>query len=740
LTDKAELREKQGKRHLLAKLITEYLHKKASELPATENPQEEVLIEFSVQELKEMTESQQGMFSIKATIDDIEDSLFYLSRIDAIKIEGGFLVIHNRLTIDRLEKNNRIQYKESDYEKLKQFYQQKVQQIHIVGEYAKKMIQNYNEALQFVDDYFTLNYSSFLSKYFPGSRQAEIRRTLTPEKFLKLFGALSPAQLNIINDSRNQYIVVAAGPGSGKTRLLVHKLASLLLTEDVKHEQLLMLTFSRAAATEFKKRLIELIGNAAYFIEIKTFHSYCFDLLGRVGSLLEVGNIIKTAVEKIKSGEIETFRITKTVLVVDEAQDMNSEEYELVKVLMEQNEEMRVILVGDDDQNIYGFRGADSAYMQKLITEKSAIKYELTENYRSKDNIVSLANNWVSTIRNRLKTEPCFSSQQHNGVIQITEYAQNNIIVPLRDVIKQSALSGATCVMTKTNEEAMLLSGLLLKQGVHARLIQSNDGFNLTNLYELRYFSEIINKDSDSPIISDDDWVSAKRELNRHINDSAKKDLINGVIKAFEDINTLKKYKSDWKAFLFESKIEDFLTIDSEIIYVSTIHKAKGKEFNNVFLLLNNFTADTDENKRQFYVAITRAKSNLSIHYNGNYLRAYPEKGLIYKKDSSTYPEPEQIAIYLSHKDVQLGYFEFVQHRINNLFSGDSLQIVEDGLANSTGVMILKYSQKFEDILKKHNSKGFKIVEAKVNFIVYWKDDAKEKESKIILPQLILKK
>jgi ATP-dependent DNA helicase RecQ len=55
--------------------------------------------------------------------------------------------------------------------------------------------------------------------------------------------------------------------------------------EDVKHEQLLMLTFSRAAATEFKKRLLKLIGNAANFIEIKTFHSYCFDLLGKVGTL-----------------------------------------------------------------------------------------------------------------------------------------------------------------------------------------------------------------------------------------------------------------------------------------------------------------------------------------------------------------------------------------------------------------------------------------------------------------------
>jgi ATP-dependent DNA helicase RecQ len=740
LMDKTEFREKQEKRHLLAKLITEHLHKKAIESAEADNKQEEILIEFSVQGLKEMVENMQGMFAIKAGIDDIEDSLFYLSRIEAIKIEGGFLVVHNKLTIDRIEKNNRIQYKESDYEKLKQFYQQKVQQIHIVGEYAKKMIRNYTEALQFVEDYFRLNYTSFLSKYFPGSRQDEIKRTLTPEKFIKLFGALSPAQLQIINDSANQYMVVAAGPGSGKTRLLVHKLASLLYAEDVKHEQLLMLTFSRAAATEFKKRLIELIGNAANFIDIKTFHSYCFDLLGRVGSLLDSENIIHTAVEKIRSGEMETFRITKTVLVVDEAQDMNKDEYELVKALMEQNEEMRVILVGDDDQNIYGFRHADSAHMQQLITEKEAVKYELTENYRSKDNIVSLSNQWASTISKRLKTEPCFATQQDNGTIQITQYDQSNMIVPLSATLGKAELSGSTCVLTKTNEDAMLLSGVLLLQGVQARLIQSNDGFNLCNLYELRLFSDIINNNADSPLITDEDWADAKNRLNAHIHNSSKKHLANAAIKAFEDVNTAKKYKSDWKAFLFESKVEDFVSVDTEIVYVSTIHKAKGKEFNNVYLLLKNFTPGTDEEKRQFYVAITRAKSHLSIHYNGNYLKQFSIDGVAYAEDKNIYPEPQQIAIYLTFKDIQLWFFERVQHKIINLFSGSRLTITEEGLADANGDLILKYSQNFRAILQGRYEKGFKIAAAKINYIVYWKGEDKEPEVKIILPALVLKK
>ena len=211
------LKEKLEKRHELAKFLVEILYEKSNlSISEDEKEKEEVLVEFSVQELKDEFENRQSLFQTKVSIDDIEDTLFYLSRIEAIKIEGGFLVVYNRLTIDRVEQDNKRRYKNEDYQKLNQFYENKVQQIHIVGEYAKKMIGDYKGALQFVDDYFQLNYTSFLNKYFKGSRQNEIKRNLTPAKFRQLFGALSPTQLKSLRTMKQNTLRLWPGPGVEK--------------------------------------------------------------------------------------------------------------------------------------------------------------------------------------------------------------------------------------------------------------------------------------------------------------------------------------------------------------------------------------------------------------------------------------------------------------------------------------------------------------------------------------------
>ena len=394
------------KRLEISRFTVEWLYKSASDAEKENVPGK--AIQFSVVELLDrIKSSSQSLFGglDDIQLEDVEEALLYLSKIGALKLEGGFLVLYNAMNIQRI-KDNKSRYKQDDYRMLNEFYKLKIQQVHIVGEYANLMVRNYHAALQYVQDYFQMDYKKFVTKYFKGDRVSEIQRNLTPQKYNQLFGQLSKRQMEIISDKDSRCIVVAAGPGSGKTRVLVHKLASLLLLEDVKHEQLLMLTFSRAAATEFKQRLMELIGNAAHFVEIKTFHSYCFDLLGRIGNLEESKNVVAKAAEMIYQGEVEPNKIGKTVLVIDEAQDMGTEEHALVKALMANNEEMRVIAVGDDDQNIYEFRGSDSSYMYRLAQENGSTFVEMTENYRSAHHPVNFANEFLKNIDTRIKVRP----------------------------------------------------------------------------------------------------------------------------------------------------------------------------------------------------------------------------------------------------------------------------------------------------------------------------------------------
>ena len=740
LHEKDVLASKLEKRHELAGFIIEYLYDKTNQIPDQDTTKEEILVEFSVLELKAAYETGLSLFKLSVDLDDIEDALFYLSRIEAIKIEGGFMVVYNKLTIDRLEQDNRKKYTKDDYEKLNQFYDNKVQQIHIVGEYAKKMISDYKSALQFVDDYFQLNYNSFLSRYFPGSKADVLKLKMTPAKFKQLFGELSPTQLSIINDNESKYIAVAAGPGSGKTRVLVHKLASLLLMEDVKHEQLLMLTFSRAAVTEFKKRLYDLIGNAAYFIEIKTFHSFCFDLLGKVGSIEKSDDIIKKTIEKIKNNEVEISHITKTVLVIDEAQDMNKDEYNLINALMQLNEDMRAIAVGDDDQNIFEFRGSSSQYLENFITVNKATKHELIENYRSKNNLVEYTNEFSKQIKHRLKSTDIIARQRDNGHLKIVRYYTNNLITPTVNDILSTGLSGTSCVLTKTNEEALQVAGLLLKNKVQAKLIQSNDGFSLYHVQEIRHFINLLNLSNEEFIISDDTWDTAKKEIAKQFRKSERLDLCLNLIKDFEQTNPKKKYRSDFDTFIRESKLEDFYNENGQTIFVSTIHKAKGKEFDNVFIMLDNFNSEGDEAKRQLYVAMTRAKQNLTIHLNNYILDASSRVSLNRVENKESYLAPNGISLHLSHKDVNLGYFEYVQNRIRNMVSGDELLIKEEGCANTNDDLVLKFSQKTLETLKNYSDKGYKPQKAKVNFIVYWHKEGEDREVKIILPELYLEK
>ena len=742
------------------KTVTEE-SKNSSSVDSREKP-----LKFSVVELlNDLKSSNQSLFSDFSSLqlEDVEEALLYLSKIGAMKLEGGFLVLYNAMAIKRI-KEPRLHYKQEDYRMLNEFYKQKIQQIHIVGEYANLMVRDYDAALQYVQDYFQMDYHCFISKYFKGNRETEIERNVTPSKYKKLFGMLSKRQKEIIDDHESRCIVVAAGPGSGKTRVLVHKLASLLLLEDVKHEQLLMLTFSRAAATEFKQRLMQLIGNAAHFVEIKTFHSYCFDLLGRVGNLDEAGDVVKQAAEMINNGEVEPNRISKTVLVIDEAQDMSKDDYALVSALMKANEEMRVIAVGDDDQNIYEFRGSNSRYLYELTQTEHSRFIEMTENYRSLRHIVNAANDFARNIRQRIKSTPIISMSQEDGEVRIVKhpyeiqekkvYMYQPILEDVTRLLRSNASKESDAssrkknetisILTQTNEEAVIMLALLHSHGIRAKLVQSIDGLRFWNLAEVRYFLKKIDqaiKETKSPIIPDDIWETTKQLTFQKYATSQALPYLRRSLKVFEQTNRA-KYYSDLREFVFESSVEDFCDFSKSDIVVSTIHKAKGHEFDHVLMLITHPEHPTDDILRRYYVGMTRAKRTLTIHTNGNLFDSLKSAQHLY--DAQAYDEPNEIVLQLSHKDVNLGFSKPHKDAILSLRSGMPLTYHDHCLClPSTGRDIAQLSIKMKEKLGKWELKGYKVTDARIRFIVAWKSkDAPrdEKESAIVLADLVMKK
>ena len=720
-----------------------------SEMEKMENltpMQDYATVNFSMSALLEKYNSNASLYSHNIKTEEIQEALLFLSKTGIISIEGGFMVIYNKLELERLADNN-LKYKKEDYKNLDAFYKQRIQQIHIVGEFANMVVQDYDKAMTFVKDYFFMDFKAFIKKYFDADRQKEITQNVSPKKYNEIFGSLTQTQQKIISDKESKFIVVPAGPGSGKTYVLVRKLASLILLEDIKSEKLLMLTFSRAAASEFKKRLTELIGNAAKYVEIKTFHSYCFDILGQRGTLEKSEDIVKVATREIIENKVEISRITKSILVIDEAQDMSADEFALVEALVARNEDIRVIAVGDDDQNIYAFRGSDSMHLKLLLNRYGGVQYNMLENFRSHKRIIKCANDFARCIPNRLKSSPIIATHKEEGNVRFTLHqCENYEEAIVKDIISQKP-KGTTGVLTSRNEDALIIAALLNRNGHKARLIQSNEGFSLSDLAELHIFIRII-KDQTTSVISETEWESAKQHICSRFRNSSDLNTALRCINAFETEYST-KYVSDLENFIIESDITDFDEKATEEIVVSTIHKSKGHEYDNVFISLKGMQYISDDEKRAIYVGLTRARHTLSVHSNvdlSHYMNLISADFMV---DPNTYAEPSEVLMQLTHKDVVLSMFKGKTSIIEALHTGQEIIIndvyAEISLGHRT-VKILKFAEAFRSKMFQLLEKGYQPHKASIRHIVYWRHEEIEDgitkliEIPIVLPEILFTK
>ena len=354
----------------------------------------------------------------------MDRALLWLHEQEVIRLNKGLAVFRPAMTI-HLKPETRG-FAQADFASLKLHYDEQVLQIHVMAEYAQQGLGSMADALRLAMDYFALHEEGFLHRWLP-DRETETSRQTTPESWRAIVESLNnPIQRRIVADDREQTnVLVLAGPGSGKTRVLVHRIAYLVRVKREDPRGILALAYNRHAAVEIRRRLAELIGDDARGVMVFTCHAIAMRLVGasfsgRANRLNEgdFQEVLRQATallrgEGLAPDEADEYRARLLAgfrwILVDEYQDIGLDQYELIsalagRTLAEEDDKLSLFAVGDDDQNIYAFNGSSVEFIRRFEADYGARPVFLTDNYRSTSHIIAAANAVVQPARQRMKT------------------------------------------------------------------------------------------------------------------------------------------------------------------------------------------------------------------------------------------------------------------------------------------------------------------------------------------------
>ena len=354
----------------------------------------------------------------------MDRALLWLHEQEVIRLNKGLAVFRPAMTI-KLGQERRG-FANADFESLRIHYDEQTLQIHVMAEYAQQELGSTTDAIRLAMDYFSMPQEAFLRRWLP-DRDREISRQTTPESWQTIVESLNnPMQRRIVADDRQQTnVLVLAGPGSGKTRVLVHRIAYLIRVRRENPRSILALAYNRHAAVEIRRRLAELIGDDARGVIILTCHALAMRLTGasfsgRANRLddTDFRDVMRRAAallrgEGLPPDEADEFRMRLLSgfrwILVDEYQDIGADQYALIsglagRTVSETDDKLSLFAVGDDDQNIYTFNGSSVEFIRRFEEDYGARPIYLTDNYRSTANIVEAANAVIEPARERMKT------------------------------------------------------------------------------------------------------------------------------------------------------------------------------------------------------------------------------------------------------------------------------------------------------------------------------------------------
>ena len=389
-------------------------------------------------------------------------------------------------------------------------------------------------------------------------------------------------------------LLVLAGAGSGKTRVLTYRIAHILEDLNVAPWEILAITFTNKAAAEMRERLQGLVGPRSRGMWVSTFHSMCvrmlradaerlgfsksftiYDtddqkrlykeimaeldidpkrfpinaLMNRISTakneLKVPGNFAKEAndpvgkvaarvyeklQERLKQANafdfddlllyaylllknhpdvLEAYQLRFRYIMVDEYQDTNHAQYEITRLLADQHG--NIMVVGDDDQSIYSWRGADIRNIlefEKDYPQCTTVKLE--QNYRSVGNVLAAANAVIANNQHR-KVKKLFTDQEDGEKIHVymasDERDEGRWIAGEIEKQRQKGLSyNQVAVFYRTNAQSRMLEDMLLRAGVPYRIVGGTRFFDRAEIRDvMAYLTLVVNPADD---------IAAKRVIN----------------------------------------------------------------------------------------------------------------------------------------------------------------------------------------------------------------------------------
>ena len=510
-------------------------------------------------------------------------------------------------------------------------------------------------------------------------------------------------------------IAVIAGPGSGKTRTLIKRIETLINEKEVEPSDITAVTFTNRAAKEIKERLETAIGKPGRKVNVGTFHSVCLKhlrnagIIGEAEALETAGNIINSfdasispaaflnAVSMIKNGlntdsvTNEMFDLYNSVLeknglldfddilikaaekdikipylLVDEFQDINALQYGLIKKWAE--DAKSVFIIGDPDQSIYGFRGADSGCFERFAEDFAPVKIiRLDKNYRSTPQIVEFSShiigNGIKPASDRkdgekireVRAETAFAEgvfiakeiNRMTGGIDMT-YTDGGL-----KGRRETGIRGFSdmAVLYRTNRQAEIIEECLKKEGIPYKVYGRDKFLRDSDVIKaVKYMKTLPQSRKPSTAVAE--YISENRLENSH-----------PMARLYSTAVMYKNISEFINAVLTGTEGDVIRSGGRErqpdCVSLLTFHASKGLEFPVVFiagasegtapLALAEREGGLDKERRLFYVAATRAEDELIIvseEKRSRFLEGVPAEIIKDEKASELKRTAKQLSLF----------------------------------------------------------------------------------------------